>query len=649
MKKLLNLIFFLTFSAGLSAQQQLNSPDKHIQVQVKTEPTLSLNISVNNAVVVKKVEPKMKFDNGEIFGDNTVRKVEKDEVSETIEAIVPGKSAEIPDEYNILRLKFKNYDFEVRAYNNGVAYRFISDLSEEVKVVEEQMNVEFAIDYQCFLPEEESLISHFENYYKKSPISEIEQGTIAGLPTLFTDENGLSVSITESNLFDYPNLFLQKSGSGFKSLFPNYVLKTQELQKGQDRLEAIEETAPYIAITSGKRTFPWRVFMIAENDKQIVENNLVYQLAAPLKLKDVSWIKPGKVAWDWWNANNIYGVDFKSGLNTETYKYYIDFAADFGLEYIILDEGWSKSTLNVMEPNPNINMEALTAYAEDKDVGIILWSLWRPLDQNMEALLSQYEEWGIKGVKVDFIQRADQYVTNFYERLAKTAAKYHLLVNYHGGMKPSGMRRAYPNIINYEAVKGLENNKWEDNITPEHDLTIPFTRMTAGVIDYTPGGMDNVHEKNFMARHFRPMTLGTRAHQIALYGIYESPLQMLADAPSNYYNNRESAEFISKIPTTWDETKIIEAKISDYLVMARRNNEVWYLSGITDKTARNFTIDLSFLDKNTTYKLEWIEDGVNSDNIARDYRKSVKEVTSEDQIEIQMHSGGGWVGRLIAN
>lgn len=643
MKKIFALAFLLTFFSGF-AQEQVSSPNKHIQVQVQTAP-LSLKIVLNGNVLVENVSPKLKFQK-KVFGENNKLKTAKTTtVTQTIEAVVPVKSAIINDSFNELTLEFRKYTFEVRVYNNGVSYRFVSRLNKEVEVVDEQMDITFPNDYQSYFPED-SLISHFENYYKKMPISEIETGTLAALPTLFTAENGASVSITESNLFDYPNLFLEKTENGFKSKFPKHVLKTQELKEGEDRLEVIEEAAPYIAKTKGRRSFPWRVFMIAENDKEIVANNLVYQLASPLKLDDVSWITPGKVAWDWWNANNVYGVDFESGLNTETYKYYIDFASEFGIEYIILDEGWSKSTLNVMEPNPNINIEALTAYAAAKNVGIILWSLWRPLDENMEALLSQYEAWGIKGVKVDFIQRADQYVTNFYERLAKNAAKHHLLVDYHGGMKPSGMRRAYPNIINYEAVKGLENNKWSEKITPEHDLTIPFTRMTAGVIDYTPGGMDNAHEKNFAVRFDRPMTMGTRAHQMALYVIYEAPLQMMADSPSMYYDNRESAEFISKIPTIWEDTKVLHAKIADYLVLARKHGDNWYLAGITDINHREFEIDLSFLDTNANYELNWIEDGINSDKNAKDYKSGSKKITSKDKLSIKMNSGGGWIGVL---
>ncbi|MFC6859558.1 glycoside hydrolase family 97 protein [Zunongwangia atlantica] len=645
MKTKILFIAILGVFTNVFSQEEITSPNNHIKIEIEHDNELYLKVYLNNEELIEKVNPKMEFTGGKSFGaGDKLKNLSTKTVDEEIEAVVPVKSKLIRDHYNLLKMSFKNYDFEVRVYNNGWAYRFVSKLKGEIEVLDEQMNLQLGKDYTCYLPEEESLISHFENYYEKLPTSAIENGTIAALPTLFTNEKGISFSVTESNLYDYPNLFLEKTENGFKSKFPKYVLKTKELKPGQDRLEAIEEAAPFIAKTKGKREFPWRVFMIAENDKEIIENNLVYQLASPLKLKDPSWIKPGKVAWDWWNANNVYNVDFESGINTETYKYYIDFASEFGLEYIILDEGWSKSTLNVMEPNEDIDMEELTTYAEAKNVGIILWSLWRPLDENMEALLSKYEAWGIKGVKVDFIQRADQYVTNFYERLAKSAADHHLLVDYHGGMKPSGMRRAYPNIINYEAVKGLENDKWEDLITPEHDLTIPFTRMTAGILDYTPGGMDNAHKENFAVRFDRPMTLGTRAHQIALYTIFEAPLQMLADTPSSYYENRESAEFISKIPVVWEETKVLDAKIGDYLIIARKNGDSWYVGAITDDSARTFEIDLSFLDDNTNYQLDWIEDGKNSDKVAKDYAKKSAKLTSEDKIEIKMNKGGGWIG-----
>lgn len=651
MKKTLTILSLITILGPTFGQQKkLLSPDKKIEVILELNKTIEMSIQANGTALIKKLNPKILLNNGQVFGEDLkVLNAEVEEIDQTINAVIPTKSNTIKDHYNVLRLDFGDYSFEVRAYNNGVSYRFVSNLDKDIEVLDEKMNLELAEDYECYLPEEKKLISHFENYYKKLPVSAIEKGTLAALPTLFTNEEGVSVVITESNLWDYPNLFLEKSETGFTSRFPKYVLKTKALEKGQDRLEEIEEAAPYIAKTSGKRAFPWRVFMIADNDKQILQNNLVYQLASPLKLEDISWIKPGKVAWDWWNANNIYGVDFKSGLNTQTYKYYIDFASQFGIEYIILDEGWSKSTLNVLEANPEINMEELTAYAKSKGVGIILWSLWRPLDENMDAILTQFEKWGIKGVKVDFIQRADQYVTNFYQRLAKKAADHHLMVDYHGGMKPSGMRRAYPNIINYEAVKGLENTKWDDRITAKHDVTIPFTRMTAGPMDFTPGAMDNVHKENFMARFDRPMSLGTRAHQMAMYVAYEAPLQMLSDSPSNYLREKECTSFIAKIPTTWDETRVLEAKVSEYLLIARRHGGDWYIGGMTDEDPRAFTIDFSFLPDGKDFIIEWIEDGPNSDKMAKDYKKVRKTITSESSLPIEMHKAGGWVARIHEN
>ncbi len=645
MRNFIGVFIFIFFGKAYAQQEFLASPNGDVEVTIKTGDVLDLTITAKDKRLVDRLMPKLILGDGTILGrGNKLIRTTKEEISKTINAVVPTKSSIIEDRYNEIVLVYKNHNFEIRAYDNGVAYRFVSKIKGNIKVMEEEMDFSLSKDYLCFFPEEKRLISHFENYYDKKHISQIETGSMAALPTLLTDEDGMSISITESDVYDYPNLLLEKKGEkDFGSIFPKVVLRTRELKGREDRVEDIVEEADFIAETTGERSFPWRLFMISSNDKEIIANNLVYQLASPLKLKDISWIKPGKVAWDWWNANNIYGVDFPSGLNTKTYKYYIDFASEYGLEYIILDEGWSKTTLNVMEPNDEINIQEVVEYGKQKNVGVILWSLWRPLDENMDKLLQQYEDWGVKGIKVDFIQRADQYLVNFYERLAKKAAEHRLLVNYHGSFKPSGMRRGYPNIINYEGVKGLENHKWEDKITPEHNLTIPFTRMTAGIMDYTPGAMDNVHEENFMVRYERPMALGTRAHQMAMYVIYEAPLQMLSDSPSNYYKEKECTSFIARIPTTWEETKVLEAKISDYILLARRSGDNWYVGGMTDEGQRIFTMDFSFLEEGGNYEIEWIEDGINSDRIAKDYLKKTQSVKQGDVLEINMNSGGGWV------
>ncbi|TRZ43509.1 glycoside hydrolase family 97 protein [Robertkochia solimangrovi] len=651
MKKLMLLLCGLFLIQGYGQETVLTSPDKKITVSIPENKESGLTIALNGKILVSGIMTGLEIGKvGKLNLSSGKYKLQSGKGMDSFVATVPTKFGKVEMPYQEFVLKFRKFDIEFRIYDNGVAYRYVTNQRSDIEVIDEELSFEVNSEFSCYLPEEQSLISHFENYYTSTTPAEIPEGTLANLPFLFTDGEGVSVSVTESDVYDYPNLFLKKSVSGgFESHFPNHVLKMKDLPAGKDRLEEVEEAAPYIAATSGKRSFPWRIFMIASSDADLLTNNLVYQLASPLKIKDISWIKPGKVAWDWWNANNIYGVDFESGLNTETYKYYIDFASEYGLEYIILDEGWSKSTLNVMEPNPDIDVQELVNYGKGKNVGIILWSLWRPLDENMDALLTQYREWGVKGVKVDFIQRADQYVVNFYERLAKTAASYELLVDYHGAFKPSGMRKGYPNIINFEGVKGLENCKWEDKITPEHDLTIPFTRMTAGVMDYTPGAMDNASRTNFIDRFTRPMSMGTRAHQMAMYVVYEAPLQMLADSPSNYYKEPECTSFISRIPTTWTDTKVMDAKIGKHLLLARKHGDDWYVGGMNAGEGIQLSLDLSFLEENTGYTIEWIQDGVNSDKMAKDYTYSKQAVTRNSKLDVSMHRDGGWVAIISRN
>ncbi|GGF74773.1 glycoside hydrolase family 97 protein [Wenyingzhuangia marina] len=638
--KLITLFFFC--SVFVFGQQTVQSPNGAIVVSVKEKNTLHLTIDYLGVTLVKDVNSDLIIEKkGSLVSASKFKKAKISSENKVIEAIIPTKNKMIQDSYNLLTLNYNHFNFEVRVYNNGIAYRYVTKLGrKDINISNEILDFNMTPEFTCYLPEEKTLISHFENYFKALNPNNISKGTIANLPLLFTKTNTPSISFTESNIYDYPHLFLQKKESGFKSIFPKVVLST--IKGKRDRAEIIGTEANYIAKTSGNRAFPWRVFMISPKDSDIISNNLVYQLANPLKIKNVSWIKPGKVAWDWWNANNIDGVDFESGINTETYKYYIDFASKYGLEYIILDEGWSKTTLNVKESNPNIDIPELVAYGKDKGVDIILWSLWRPLDEEMDTILTIFKNWGVKGVKIDFIQRADQYVVNFYERMAKKAAEYKMLVDYHGAFKPSGLRRAYPNVINYEGVKGLENCKWEDQITSEHELTLPFTRMTAGIMDFTPGGLDNVHKENFAARLDRPMVMGTRAHQLAMYVIYEAPLQMLSDTPSNYYREHETTDFISKIPTVWEKSLVLEAKVSDYIMMARKNGDTWYIGAMNDETPKEFIIDFSFLDTGN-YHIRWMRDGVNSDKIARDYSIEEDSINNTSKMNIRLNKSGGWV------
>jgi len=432
-----------------------------------------------------------------------------------------------------------------------------------------------------------------------------------------------------------------ESSTSLHGLFPAVALGERQVR---DRTVRVTERADYIAQTRGTREFPWRVLVIAERDGDLVGNQTVFKLSKPLQLEDASWIRPGKVAWDWWNANNVYGVDFRAGINTETYKYYIDFASQYGIEYIILDEGWS-DTRDLLKINPEIDLQELLEYAKIRNVGIILWVVWKTLDNQLNEVLDTFEKWGVKGIKVDFMQRDDQWMVNYYWKIAEEAAKRRLIVDFHGSYKPSGLRRAYPNVLTREGVRGLEHSKWSEYPTPEHNVTLPFTRMLAGPMDYTPGAMINAQKNDFSPVSRRPMSMGTRCHQLAMYVIFESPLQMLCDSPSNYLREQECLEFLSRVPSVWDETVVLDAKVADYVLVARKSGEEWYAGAMTDWTPRKLTVDFSFLDAGN-YTIEIYRDGVNADRNGNDYKKIVRQITNTDSMKIKLAPGGGWAARI---
>jgi alpha-glucosidase len=531
-----------------------------------------------------------------------------------------------------------------------VAYRweYYGAGGNPYKVLKEEVNFKFPTLDTCYFQREDSMYSHNERVAQILKIEQLAPEMLGSLP-VYVKTPTAKVVITESDLYDYPGLWLRgNSDNGFFGSFPQYPLK--ELEK-TDRDRLVITRAPYLAECTGEqRTFPWRIMAIAEDDKSLITNQLVFQLNRPTKEK-FDWVKPGKVAWDWWNDNNITGVDFKAGINTETYKYYIDFAAKNGLEYIILDEGWyNTKTNNVTEVVSTIKMNELTAYAKSKNVGIILWVTWLGLEKHLEAALDLYKSWGIKGVKVDFMQRDDQKMVAYYERVAKACAARELLVDFHGAYKPTGMEREYPNIISREGVYGLEQAKWDKTkkIGPEHNVTIPFLRMFAGAMDYTPGAMRNATEKDWQPLFSTPMSLGTRCHQMAMYVVYESPLQMLSDSPTNYQKEQECTDFISKVPTIWTETIVKEAKIADCILIARKaENGDWFVGGMTDWTPRTMRLHFDFLDEKTTYEATFFQDGVNATRNANDYKKGTKNFIKNEVININLAAGGGYVMRLV--
>ena len=539
-------------------------------------------------------------------------------------------------------MTFKSgFSLQFRVYNDGIAYRYETAFKDTITIKNEIAEIQFPAGTNSWYPLEKGFMSHNENTFIFSSLDSINSKHLASLPVLF-QSNGTDILLTESDIEDYAGMWVRGAGSGkISGVWPAYPA---EESISNDRDLKVTKTMDYIARTNGARTFPWRVFIIGEKDGNLIENDLVYKLAAPNRLKETSWIKPGKVAWDWWNANNIYGVDFRAGLNNETYKYYIDFASRNGIEYVILDEGWYNLG-NVLDVAPGFNIPELCRYASEKKVGIILWVIWKSFYDQMDKAFDQYDKWGVKGIKVDFMQRDDQKMVNFYWESTRKAAEHHMLIDFHGAYKPDGLGRTYPNAITREGVKGMEHDKWSKDITPDHDLTLPFTRMVAGPMDYTPGAMVNYDSANFSPTFSRPSSQGTRTHQMALYVVFESPLQMMADNPSNYMKEQECTDFIVKVPVIWDDIKVLNAKVGDYLLLARRSGKEWFVGGLTDWKARDMELDLSFLG-NGEYQMELFGDGINADRYASDYTHKKVDVKSDLKMTIHLAPGGGWVARI---
>jgi len=649
---------FFTIGLGLICASSLfakdyvlQSPDQQSKVVVQVTPERGILATVYylDKVMLTWGPIGMKIYQGESFGDSPrVRRVNTSSVTEEILPVVREKRAVIPDHYNEMELIFREpFRLVFRMYNDGAAYRIKTDLTGEVVVANELGGLSFPADELVYYPTDVSYFTHSERSYELLKLSEINEDKMASTPFLMERADGISLLVTEADLEDYPGMYVRGVDGDALRLdieFPPYVLETRQ---SRDRDVKPEKVADYIAKTQGGRYFPWRAVAYVSDQKEILDHDLVYRLAAPSRIADPSWIKPGKVAWDWWNANNNRGVDFRSGVNTETYMYHIDFAAEYGLDYIILDEGWSVPA-DLFALNPEVDMEKICSYAQSKGVGVILWVLWNALDKDLERALEQFSAWGVKGIKVDFMQRDDQWMVNYYWRISEAAARYQMLVDFHGAYKPCGLRRTWPNMITREGVKGLEHNKWSEDISPDHDCTLPFIRQFVGPMDYTPGAMRNAEKANFKAAFTRPMSQGTRAHQLALYVIFVSPLQMQADAPSNYYREKETMNFLATVPTTWDETVPLAGKVGDYVAVARKSGDDWYLGVITDWQARDMELNLDFLPEGSYRLTEW-KDGINADRFAEDLGVEERIVKTGDKLSIRLAPGGGYAARLSRN
>lgn len=658
--KLLLIACLFVQTAQAQKKYELVSPDGKLKTNITAGKQLTYDIVFGDQQVVAASPISITLENGQVWGENDNPTGAKRKSVNTTVASPLYRSAEVVDNYNELVLSFKGgWGVEFRAYNDGIAYRFVNKNKKAFNIANEEVNFQFNSDAKGTVPYvvrgqdgnyESQFFNSFENQYTVKKLSELNKQRLIFLPAMVEVENNVKVCFTETDLNNYPGLYLstQKGENLLSGVFAQRP-KTLE-QGGHNNLQMkIKERENYIAKVEGPRSFPWRVAIVSDKDIDIANSDLSYLLAAPSKVEDTSWIKPGKVAWEWWNNWNIEGVDFRSGVNNATYKVYIDFASKYGIEYVILDEGWAVNRqADLMQVVKEINLEELIAYAAERNVGIILWAGYWAFDRDMEKVCKHYSEMGVKGFKVDFMDRDDQIMTDFNHRAAAMCAKYHLLLDLHGTHKPAGLYRTYPNVLNFEGVYGLEQAKWDrpdvlDHVT--YNTQLPFIRQVSGPMDYTQGAMINSNKGQYRPNNSEPMSQGTRCQQLALYVILESPLNMLCDSPSNYEREPECTKFISSIPTTWDESKVIDGKMGEYVITARRKGDTWYIGGITNWSGRTVEVDLSFLG-GKTMKGELFRDGNNVHKKARDYRREEKSVNTAEKFKVYMAPGGGFTLKL---
>lgn len=659
-QKLLCVVFFLTgcLAAGAQKKYELASPGGRLTATVTVGDRIEYAVSFDGAEVVAPSPVSLTLSSGKLGGD-------KPRVTgqwrQSVQAVIPSplyKKKEVHDRYNEMILKFKGgFDMVFRAYDDGFAYRFRTNKKGEIEVTAEEATFNFSSDRPAYAPYanrvadtfEKQFFNSFEQTYVHLPVTQLDSKRLMFLPLLVELDGGKKVCITEADLEDYPGMFLNNDTEkpSLKGVFAPCPKATE--QGGHNRLQMLVTAREnYLAKTDGTRAFPWRVLAVSAKDTELADNDMVYRLASPSRLLTTDWIEPGKVAWEWWNDWNLHGVDFRAGINNDTYKYYIDFAADNGIEYVILDEGWAvNKKADLMQVVPEIDLQMLVDYGKARNVGIILWAGYWAFHRDLENVVKHFADMGVKGFKVDFMDRDDQQMVNFLYEAAAVCAENKMLLDFHGIFKPTGLQRTFPNVLNFEGVAGLEQLKWApekyDMVT--YDVTIPYIRQLAGPMDYTQGAMRNAVRRNYHPVYSEPMSQGTRCRQLATYVIFESPLNMLCDNPSNYKAEQECTDFIAAVPTVWDETRALDGKVAEYIAMARRHGDVWYIGALTDWNRRTLTLDLSFLGEGD-YKAEIFRDGINADRAACDYKKIVVPVPADRKLQVEMAPGGGYAARI---
>ena len=648
-------LLLLIGNASLAAKEKkyvLSSPDGTLKVEISVGNELAYQVMHGNDTILSHSNIGLVLENGTIVGKTPrITGERRRKIKDNIESPF-YRFKEFVATGNELDLKLKGgFGIIFRAYNEGVAYRFYTTQSSDIIIKEEQAEFNFKEDYTAYLPyttnDKKPMAMAYQNVYDITPLSKA-QPKLAFLPVT-VDCGSVKLTLLESDLEAYPGMFVQSQQGkyGLKGVFAPYPAKT-DLYPWRKQ-EYVTETTDFISRSRGSRSYPWRVLAITEKDTDMPVNNLVYALASPNRIGDTSWIKTGKVAWDWWNDWNLKGVPFKAGINMDTYKYYIDFASRNGLEFIVLDEGWyDPKSGDMLTVIPELDLTELIAYGKSKGVEIVLWTVFNVLDSQLEAACKKYADMGIKGFKVDFLDRDDQTAVEMVYRIAEMTARYKLTLDLHGIYKPTGINRTYPHIINFESVFGMEEVKWTDikNNMPLYDVTFPYIRMMAGPVDYTPGAMRNATKADWRAMYYTPASMGTRCHQLAAYIVHDSPFTMLCDAPTNYLNEQECVDFIASLPVEVDSTFIASGELGKYIVTVRKKDVNWYIGGMTNWDERDVQLDFSFLPEGMSYTAVLFKDGVNANKQAEDYRKETIRIDKDSRLTLHLASGGGFAMKL---
>ena len=648
-------LLLLSGNASFAAKEKkyvLSSPDGTLKVEISAGNELAYQVMHGNDTILSHSNIGLVLENGTIVGKTPrITGERRRKIKDNIESPF-YRFKEFVATGNELDLKLKGgFGIIFRAYNEGVAYRFYTTQSSDIIIKEEQAEFNFKEDYTAYLPyttnDKKPMAMAFQNVYDITPLSKA-QPKLAFLPVT-VDCGSVKLTLLESDLEAYPGMFVQSQQGkyGLKGVFAPYPAKTDFYPWRKQ--EYVTETTDFISRSRGSRSYPWRVLAITEKDTDMPVNNLVYALASPNRIGDTSWIKTGKVAWDWWNDWNLKGVPFKAGINMDTYKYYIDFASRNGLEFIVLDEGWyAPKSGDMLTVIPELDLPELIAYGKSKGVEIVLWTVFNVLDSQLEAACKKYADMGIKGFKVDFLDRDDQTAVEMVYRIAEMTARYKLTLDLHGIYKPTGINRTYPHIINFESVFGMEEVKWTDikNNMPLYDVTFPYIRMMAGPVDYTPGAMRNATKADWRAMYYTPASMGTRCHQLAAYIVHDSPFTMLCDAPTNYLNEQECVDFIASLPVEVDSTFIASGELGKYIVTVRKKDVNWYIGGMTNWDERDVQLDFSFLPEGMSYTAVLFKDGVNANKQAEDYRKETIRIDKDSRLTLHLASGGGFAMKL---